>query len=86
VNRAAVAAAAALFLSISAPGSPLDGVPENAGRSAGLQWRFVRIKYHYDPAALRALQLDVDPRCDACGVRLEALRASRCRLSERCIW
>jgi hypothetical protein len=63
VNRAAVAAAAALLLSLPTPGSPLDGATDGSGdvaaRSAGLQWRFVRIKYHYDAAALRAMQLDV---------------------------
>ena len=63
MNRAAVAAAAALLLSLPTPGSPLDGATDGSGdvaaRSAGLQWRFVRIKYHYDPAALRAMQLDV---------------------------
>jgi Domain of unknown function (DUF4159) len=65
VNRAAVAAAAALLLSLPTPGAPLEGATDGLGdvnvaaRSAGLQWRFVRIKYHYDPAALRAMQLDV---------------------------
>src|SRR5260221_543634 len=42
---------------MAARGSQLENGPDT--RSAGLQWRFVRIKYHYDPAALRALQLDV---------------------------
>ncbi len=65
MNRAAVAAAAALLLSLPTAGSGLDGATDGhenvnvAARSAGLQWRFVRIKYHYDPAALRAMQLDV---------------------------
>lgn len=31
----------------------------HGGSEAGLEWRFVRIKYHYDAVALRAQQLDV---------------------------
>jgi hypothetical protein len=58
VNRAAVAAASALLFLLPSAGSP-DAVADLGGRSAGLQWRFVRIKYHYDAAALRAQQLDV---------------------------
>jgi len=69
VNKAAAAVAALLSLlpaavprvaELRAAGAQLERTPlESATHSAGLQWRFVRIKYHYDAAALRALQLDV---------------------------
>ena len=69
MNKAAAAAAALLSLlpaapprvaAFRAPAAQLDRTPlDSATHSAGLQWRFVRIKYHYDAAALRAMQLDV---------------------------
>jgi hypothetical protein len=69
VNKAAFAAAALLSVvpglqpavnAHGALGAQLGGAPPDRGaRSAGLQWRFVRIRYHYDAAALRAQGLDV---------------------------
>jgi hypothetical protein len=51
----------ALFMLVPALQPPLDAQLPSAPdeRYAGLQWRFVRIKYRYDAAALHALQLDV---------------------------
>src|SRR5882762_8980553 len=41
-------------------GNDVAQLPSAAdGRYAGLQWRFVRIKYHYDAAMLRARGDDI---------------------------
>ena len=50
---AALVALGALPLCLSAQPSATDG------RYAGLQWRFVRIKYHYDASVLRAQGNDI---------------------------
>jgi hypothetical protein len=63
VKRAVVAAILAAVFAVVALAfqsdlaAQLQGVAD--GRYAGLQWRFVRIKYHYDAAELRAQGLDV---------------------------
>jgi hypothetical protein len=66
VNRAAAVVAALVLLlpalqpnavGLGAHGGQLPTTPD--ARDAGLQWRFVRIKYHYDAAALRAQQQDI---------------------------
>ena len=56
----AAAAAALLALLLSASGNLSAQLPSATdGRYAGLQWRFVRIKYHYDAAWLRSQGLDI---------------------------
>ena len=60
----AAAAAALLALLVAAPGNLAAQLPAGASgtgdtRFASLQWRFVRIKYHYDAAWLRTQGLDV---------------------------
>jgi hypothetical protein len=61
VNRAVVAAALATIALVPALQPRLDAqLPSAAdGRYSGLQWRFVRIKYHYDAAMLRARGDDI---------------------------
>src|SRR5258708_18760555 len=60
MTRAAAAAgllALALGTLFPALHAQLPGASDS--RYAGLQWRFVRIKYHYDAAALRASGNDI---------------------------
>ena len=56
----AAAAAALLALLVSAPGNLSAQLPASTdSRYASLQWRFVRIRYHYDAADLRAKGDDI---------------------------